>query len=323
MVKTTFCTGTVAEENTSTTDCKSYTKKRYAYIPSIMDVNMAQEGNNNFMTTITMSWVSNKKDKSNAYLTRKYFFGDFVTKTFLPYDISENYGIRPKIVIKGGSLITGGEGTQEKPYTFGETKKAKGGEKLNTRYSGEYITTDGYLFRIIEVEEDGTTKVVSNDTLGTINDRPMTYSNPTSTTITYNIKDKENYGYYINNQASKYIDVSLFVTHDVEVPYYKNKIIYKEEKKTETIRVKVSPPNMYDMFSAQVNRIAHTSHSYWLINSSESKDRIVGAIQDIGVPKNESLYPYEKFGVKVVGYVNSSAVIVSGNGTYNSPYKLG
>ena len=271
----------------------------------------------------TISWVGNNKNGKEAYVTRTKFFGTETGKSYLSYDSKYNYGVRPKIVIKGDTLITGGEGTLLSPFTFGETKKAKGGSLLNTRYSGEFVQISGVLWRIIETNEDGTTKIVTVDTLGSLNDRPLTYSNPEDPTFIYDTKDKNNYGYYINNAASQYIDTSYFVVHEVKAPVYKGKIIYGEEKKVNTVKVKLSPPDMYDMFSAQSFFRLRNSHSYWLINSSTSKERIAGAITDIGVPVNETPFPrYEKMGVRAVAYVKKGTVISSGSGTYNSPYKM-
>lgn len=324
LVKSKFCNMKIAEDNLDIKECSSYTDKRYAYVPSVIDINNATEEDSieNFMKTFTMSWTGNGNDGKTAYLTRNVFYGDEYGKSFLSYDVNDVYGVRPKIVIKGNTLITSGDGTISKPYSFGETSKAKGGDKLNTRYTGEYFKTDNYLFRIIEVEEDGTTKVISDETLGSLRDRPMTDSNSGYKTIIYDIKDKKSYGYFINNQASKYIDVSLFVAKEIEAPVYKNKIIYGEESKVNKFKVKISPPNYFDMFSAQVNKISHSSHSYWLINSSNSKDRIGGVVLDIGVPINDTVPHYEKFGIRIVGYVESKAVISIGSGTYDDPYTL-
>ena len=323
MVESKFCNMKISAKNLDTTQCTAYTKKRYAYIPSVIDVNRAEEeGGRNFLKTRTMSWVGNSQSAKKGYLTRSYFYGDDYEKSFLPYSVYENYGVRPKIVIRGDTLVTGGDGTQENPYVFGETSRAKGGSRLNTRYPGEYVEISGMLWIIMETNDDGTTKVISANTLGSLDDRPVSFSNPETASFIYNPKDKKNYGYYVNNATSKYMDTSYFVVHEINAPVYSGRIIYGEEKKINKYKVKISPPNMYDMFSAQLN-VYDISHSYWLINSSTSKKRVAGAITDIGVPINEIPFPrYEKIGVRPVAYVKADTVISSGNGTDYSPYKL-
>ncbi|MBP5678212.1 MAG: DUF5011 domain-containing protein [Bacilli bacterium] len=322
LVESKFCNMKLNEKDMDMTECNSYTEKRYAYVPSIMDINRASGKTENFMKPSTISWTANAKNRSNAYVTRDIFYGDSYGKDYLLLPSSYNYGVRPKIVVKGDSLVVGGDGTKNNPYTFEETEKAKGGDALNTRYSGEYLMISGTLWRIIQVEKDGTTKIISEDTLGTLSDRPMTYSNPEQSQLTYNPKDKENYGYYINNRSSQYIDTSFFVKKEVDVPIYEKEIIYGEEKSTYSYIVKISPPNMYDMFSAQSVQRGKHSHSYWLINSSMSKERYGGAITDIGVPLNETIAEYDLYGVRAVAFVKKGAVISSGSGTYDSPYKL-
>lgn len=323
LVQSKFCNMKLDENDLNTTQCTSYTNKRYAYIPSVIDVNMAAAGEENFMKPKTISWVANGKSNKESYVTRDIFFDSEYGKSFISVDSSFNYGVRPKIVIKGKTLITGGDGSHDNPYVFGETKSAKGGSLLNTRFSGEYVDIDGVLWRIIEVDSDGTTKVISEETIGVLNDRPTTYSNPEDDKLVYNTKDKENFGYFVNNRSSKYIDTTFFEAHEVSAPVYKDRLIYGEESKVNKFRVKISPPNMYEMFSAQTTtRKDKVSHSYWLINTSTGSNRYAGVITDIGVPLNEPIQKYGTFGVRAVGYLKKGTVISNGLGTYEDPYKI-
>jgi len=323
LVKSKFCKMKVTDAEQQIEKCTSYTDKRYAYVPSIMDVQRAQKGEDNFLKPHTISWTADSSSSKEAYVTRKIFYYEENTLNFIKVNSDFNYGVKPKIIIKGDSLLTGGDGTHDDPYSFGEVKNPKGGELLNKRYPGEYITINGFEWRIIDTLEDGTTKVISDDTLGNLEDRPMTYTNPEDAKLTFNPKDKENYGYYVNNKASKYIDTVLLTMHEVEAPVYKANSSYGEETKINKYRLKISPPNMYDMFSAQSTiRAGSKSHSYWLINSSTSSDRYCGVITDIGVALNEPIEKYGMYGVRAVGYIKEGTVISSGNGTYSSPYKL-
>ena len=322
LVESKFCNMKIDSKDLNTTQCTSYTKKRYAYVPSVIDINRAEANGENFLKPKTISWTANSKNGKEGYVTRDVFFGEEYGKSYIVVDSSYNYGVRPKIAIKGDSLVKSGNGTFEDPYSFGEKKRARGGSLLNECNSGDYLFIDGVLWRVINAEKDGTTKVISVDTLGDLEDRPMTYSNPEDSSYIYNTKDKENYGYYINNSASKYIDTSLFTAREIEAPVYKGRIKYGEEVKTNKYKVKVAPPDMYDMFSAQTVEDIFQSHSYWLINCSQSKDRYGGVITDIGVVLNEPIPQYGSFGVRAVAYVKKGTVVSSGDGTYNSPYKL-
>ena len=48
---------------------------------------------------------------------------------------------------------------------------------------------------------------------------------------------------------SEYVDTSYFVKHKISVPIYKKLINYGKEVSTKEYTVKLSPPNMYDLFS--------------------------------------------------------------------------
>lgn len=322
LIESKFCNMSIDETDLDTTQCTKYTDKRYAYVPSIIDINKANNGYENFLKPTTMSWTANSKDKKKAYVIRDIFYGEASNQTYYLDDSSFNYGVRPKLVLKGDSLVVDGDGSYDNPYTFGETKAAKGGSHLNERYVGEYVVINDVLWRIVKVESDGSVKIISDDTLGDTFDRPLTTSSPESDSIVYNPKDKASHAYYINNKLDKYFDSTKLINHEVEVPVYGKTIVYGEEKKTEKYKVKLSAPNMYEMFSAQTAITGYQAHSYWLINTAPEGDRIAGTISDTGVPINERLFEYSKFGVRVVGYLSKDTVISSGKGTYSSPYKL-
>ena len=318
IVKTKFCNMSVSTDKTDIKKCSSYTKKKNIYIPSMVDVNKAMdEYGLNFMKTGTMSWVSTKESTKKAYVTRNFFFGDESSKNYLPYNVNDNYGVRPMFAINGSILIKDGKGTVGDPYTFGDTKKAKGGDLLNTRFTGEYVKSGGKVWRIVDVMEDGTIKVIGVSSIFKDNgDGLKITSMPGDNNLIYNPTNKNNVGYFINNKASKYVDISDFALHEITVPIYEKKIVYGTEKKTKKYKVKLSAPDMYEMFSAY-----DSGKSYWLINSSNSERR-QGAIYDIGVPVNEIIGDYTSYGIRLVGYLKNGTVISSGEGTYESPYIL-
>lgn len=322
LVKNKYCNMTITEETTNTTECSSFTKERYAYIPSITDINKSlNEKQGSFLKPGTMSWTANAKDDKTAYATRNLLFGDAGGQNYYIDSQSYNYGVRPVLTIKGDTLITSGDGTKAKPYSFGETKKAKADSKVNTRYSGEYISYGGILWRIIEVNDDGTTKVISwqnivkDGEFVKIRDEDLKKNKKT-----YNPKNKDSIGYYINNRVSEYIDTSYFVNKNVEVPVYKSNIQYGKETETKKYKVKLSAPNMYEMFSAQASGNLNM-RSYWLINSSK-KAYYKGAISDVGVVIEGEISNFDKYGVRVVGNLNEKVTITRGNGTEEKPYYI-
>ena len=312
IVKAKYCNMNLTDTTLDTTKCSGYTKERNVYIPSVIEVNKAA-GEDNFMRPNTMSWLANKKDSKNAYLTRNYFIKEHIDKTYLSYSVDDNYGVRPMMTIKGDILITDGDGTVEKPYVFGDTKKAKGGTLLNERFTGEYISIDDAIYRIVKTNSDGTTKVISTFTIDDIS----TGVGSTSGKIEYNPNNKSSVAYHINNRASEYVDTKRFVKHEIEVPIYKNKIIYGSEIKTKKYEVVLSAPNMFEMFSAQPQ--SFISGSYWMINTSQTA-HVGAAMYELGVPINEKIEGDVQIGVRIVAFMKKGTTISSGEGTEIKPY---
>lgn len=320
LVKNKYCNMDITQETLNTTECTSYTKKRYAYVPSVTDVNKSLENTKSFLRPAIMSWLANSSDKEKAYSTRNVFFGDYSENyVYLAEKKTENYGVRPVLTIKGDILVKSGDGTKTSPYEFGETKTGKPDEKINTRYSGEYLMYAGTLWRIIEVNEDGTTKIISIDNIKKDGKAVEIKYDTTSVKKIYNPKEKGNIGYQINNRMSEYIDTSYFVNKNVSVPIYKKEIQYGKEQETKKYKVKLSAPNMYEMFSTIENQ--KTTSSYWLINSSDTQYH-KGAVSDVGVVISGELGDYTKFGVRVVGNLSKSVIITKGKGTLEEPYGI-
>ena len=197
LVESKFCNMDISDSTLDTVQCNSYTKAKKVYIPSVAEVNKAQAGDKNFMKTSTMSWVANKKSSKEAYLTRKYFIGNEQGKSFLAYDVSENYGVRPMMIMKGNTDIIGGDGSSLNPYYFEDINVGAVESLVNERRTGEYIKDHGVLWRIIDIMDDGTTKVISVSTLGYGLDSPKIYD--ANDIIKYNPENKDSVAYYINN----------------------------------------------------------------------------------------------------------------------------
>ena len=323
IVKKKYCNMTLTDTTLDTTQCNQYTNERNIYIPSVIDINKAEdELHYNFMEPTTISWTANPKNKKEAYVTRDIFYENdvVVDKKYDVYETDRNYGVRPMFTIKGDLLIVSGDGTYESPYTFGDVKKAKGGTPLNERYTGEYITIDNFVYRIVEPEKDGTTRVIAEATVAGGSEEVSCLASPEKKKIVYDTKDTGSVAYYINNTVTAYVDTSFFANHEVEIPIYEDKIIYGEEVETKKIKAKMSAPNMYEMFAAQPQKSRFCS-SFWLINSSKA-DRKVGAIYLVGVPLNDEVPSYARLYIRIAGYIKKGTVISSGDGTIQSPYAI-
>ena len=317
VVKNKYCNMNADDGSISSlTNCSSYTDEQEVSILSASDINQAGPVADNYLYPNSISWVRNSKNDDEAYAVRNVFYNS--DSQYMSFDKDYNFGVRPVITIQGDALVVDGDGTQANPYSIGDFESASTNDLVNTRSTGEYISYSGILWRIIDVDNDGTTKVIANTTLYNNGERVLTYYDTNATSKIYNPTQRGNVGYFINNQASQFVDTEYFVNKVVEVPIYKNDIKYGKESTTKKYKVKLSAPNMYEMFSA-FNYNDKAMKSYWLINSSR-KQYTKAVISDIGVVMYGNIYDYDEYGVRPVGYLDKDCVIVRGRGTVDNPY---
>lgn len=318
IVKNKYCNMTLTDENVaSVTDCDSYTKEANVSILSATDLNKATAADGtNYLYPQSMSWIRNEKNENEAYTTRSFYYG--TTTKYMSFNKNYNLGVRPVLTIKGDSLIVNGDGSFENPYSIGDFTKGKAKDKVNTRQSGEYISYSGMLWRIVDAQDDGTTKVIADATLSN-NGVFVTARYDTDDEVNvYNPKQNGNVGYFINNNTTEYIDMDYFVNKEIEVPIYKKAIKYGNESSTKKYKVRLAAPDIYEMFTAADFHAQNTS-SYWFINSSR-RENTKAVMAEIGTVLYGDLYNYANYGVRPVGFLDKNCTIVRGDGSYNNPY---
>lgn len=315
IVKTKYCNDKVTD--TTTKKCSSYTKEKDVYILSVEDVNNSVDVNTgrSYLYPDTIVWLANTKTDKESWST-KTAFNDIYTK-YMGFSKNYNFGIRPVITVKGSNLITSGTGTKNNPYQIDDMKTGKPDEKLNTRYSGEYIEYSNMLWRIVETEKSGTVKVVSNSNVPIAGEERIGYDDNITNKI-YNPNQKGNVGYKINQKASDTINEKYFVKTEIEVPIYKKLAKYNKETAKKKYKVKFHAPDMYDLYTAANSELLI---NYWLINSSQ-QENIEYMVSSIGIIYYEGIPDTNKAGTRVTGYLDKNCKIVSGNGTKEKPYKI-
>lgn len=313
IVKDSYCSSTVKESDVSnTTSCKK-NKKQNVGLLSISDYNKSIQDNGSYLYPSNIAWTSDKKNKNEAWSAKDLFMNHGESK-YMAFDSDYNFALYPVITLKKDIKLTSGDGSEASPYKFSSVASGKAGDKINTRYSGEYVSYGGYVYRIIDGNVDGYTKVISEPIVVS---NSIGYTDSSKTKI-YNPTQKGNVGYYIENELSKLLKRDIFVKREVEVPIYTKLATYSGKKTTKKYKVTLAAPDMYELFSgADTNPKA----SYWLRNSSKQQYRKY-------VVSNTNIIYYNELpdtmvaGVKVVGYINSSATILSGKGTESNPYVL-
>ena len=312
IVNNKYCNMRLSDTTLDTSQCSSYTSAKKIGIISIDEINRSTTDEGNFLIPSTISWTANEKDSKNGYTVRDSF--DENDTNFVSFEKKHNFGVRPVITIKGSMLINDGNGSLENPYKMEDYKKPKMKASLNERYVGEYIRYSGMLWRIISIEKDGCVKVASEESL---TDFEIYHDSSIDDNTFYNTDQKGNVGYKINNKASAYFDTSYFVNHEYIVPIYNDEPQYGKEVETKKMKAKIISINMYEMFGATTDDPLITS--YWFVNSSKSERENPG-MGDTGHPLYDIESMHYSYGVRPVGYLKSSCVVSSGNGTKNNPF---
>ena len=314
IVKNKYCNMSVNQKNINTTKCTNYTKNRLYGLLSISDINNTFD-DGSYLFGDAISWTLNTSG-SNAYAF-KYYFND--SSYYYEFEKKHNFGIRPVMTIKGDSLIMDGNGTFDNPYKLNIINKIEKNSKLNERQVGEYFNYSNYLWRIQNIESDGSVKAILQSSLADDNGYVKLYYSDSVKDEVYNPTEKGNVGYIINNVSSKYFDTSYLIKHTIEVPIYSGEPKYKKEIDIKKYEVKISSPNMFEIYSAYPKNSG--IGSYWLLNSSKSNKENPGVSETGSVMYGDGSL-YYSYGIRPVVYFNKNVSIVSGKGTLNNPFNI-
>ena len=161
IVKSKYCNDTLtAEEIATKTVCGNYTKEKNVHILSAEDINKATaaSGKGNWLNSTTMSWVANQFSGKEAWTNKNSYIG--TGDHYMSFPKEYNMGVRPLLTIKN-VLVVSGDGTLKNPYGIEDIPRAKAGDLLNTRQTGEYVLYSGILWRIVDITNNKNVKVIS------------------------------------------------------------------------------------------------------------------------------------------------------------------
>lgn len=291
------------------TKCNKYGKKKAVGLLSVADINNSKDKEGNFnILSATESWTSNLAPSKKAVTY-------YTSNGYSQVKQNKNLGIYPTININKNSYIAKGSGTIDNPYILkGNSSSLKVGNNISKAKSGEYITYSGYSWRIIDKENDGTTKAIMDETIS-INGESYDISFSNQSKISYNVNEKDNMGSLLNNNITSYVKTGLFSRKKLNSLNYKKSISYSSEIKGSSYSSKLHLPSMYDLFGASI------AASYWYGNYSS--DSNIGCVMTY----DHKLYcgkynPDSKSGVRLVGYFDKKTVVKGGKGTIDNPYTL-
>ena len=196
------------------------------------------------------------------------------------------YGIRPVITLKDNVKVVSGSGTKEDPYKI---------EKNNITV-GSYMKYSDYLWKIIDIEEDGY-KLALTELL-----EERSFS---KTSNQYDANDKGSIAYYLNHDFYEKLNKNNLLEKDFYIGNYSDNY---QSAYTDTVKSYVGLMSVTDNF------INDFSNYYLLTPDTEDMVYAVGDNSKLIVSSIDELKK-----IRPVIYVSKN-VVMTGSGTIADPY---
>ena len=311
-----WCDDVISSDNITTTECSRQTDKRRVGILSLQDYNLSYDGTSSYLDKSNFSWYANLAEDNKAWAITST---DSYPNTIYSSQSTNLLNVVPALNLKASTTILEGDGTYTDPYVVVKRDTARRSSELNKRQVGEYVSYSGYLFRISNILDDGTTEVIMDSVLKSNNRQiDIGYTNGNKQKV-YNPNQEGNIGYKIKNDMTRYINTDLFVSKKISVPIYNKNITYQGKKDTKEYKLLITIPSTFDIFSAR-SSTANDS-GYWLRDSSK-QDNTKAVVRSLGTLTYSNASDNLQAGVKVLAYFDKDVIIESGKGTYLDPYTL-
>lgn len=311
-----WCDDVISSDNITTTECSRQTDKRKVGILSLQDYNLSYDGVSSYLDKSNFSWYANLAEDNKAWAITST---DSYPNTIYSSESTNLLNVVPALNLKTSTTILEGDGTYTDPYVVVKRDTARRSSELNKRQVGEYVSYSGYLFRISNILDDGTTEVIMDSVLKSNNRQiDIGYTNGNKQKV-YNPNQEGNIGYKIKNDMTRYINTDLFVSKKISVPIYNKNITYQGKKDTKEYKLLITIPSTFDIFSAR-SSTANDS-GYWLRDSSK-QDNTKAVVRSLGTLTYSNASDNLQAGVKVLAYFDKDVIIESGKGTYLDPYTL-
>ena len=311
-----WCDDVISSDNITTTECSRQTDKRKVGILSLQDYNLSYDGVSSYLDKSNFSWYANLAEDNKAWAITST---DSYPNTIYSSESTNLLNVVPALNLKASTTILEGDGTYSNPYVVLKRDTARRSSELNKRQVGEYVSYSGYLFRISNILDDGTTEVIMDSVLKSNNRQiDIGYTNGNKQKV-YNPNQEGNIGYKIKNDMTRYINTDLFVSKKISVPIYNKNITYQGKKDTKKYKLLITIPSTFDIFSAK-SSTANDS-GYWLRDSSK-QDNTKAVVRSLGTLTYSNASDNLQAGVKVLAYFDKDVIIESGKGTYLDPYTL-
>ena len=246
--------------------------------------------------------------------------------------VTNAYGIRPVVNLKPDIKIVAGDGTEDSPYRLmGDNDNNLEGVKLNTRYSGEYIsfgTGVNNLYRIVSHETEGLTKITSskplreNGAFKRISFGDTVYYSSANTIGSFLNGEYLNSGTYLTEEQVNMIEDNTTwylgaVANGQNYRLAKYTDINMSSLTSNKIQAKVGLLRLGELMTGQFDKNSANGNGYWLL--SPRNMTIVYVVSDAG---NINPTPVPVHGIKPSLNLKSNIIITGGDGTLQNPFEL-
>lgn len=279
------------EENNN--DIKITLLSLYDYASSLGKESFINNGEEFYLST-------QNSDGDNYYISAT---GDVGLNT----STTKVYGVRPVITIKGDTVLLSGKGTLEKPYIIEKHVI----NNLSDVYVSSYISFSGNKYKVVKVDESSV-RVVSVEAIKE-NDKLINKTFGGSTNAYSNTKNT--IGYYLNNtfynalENNDYIVKSKWYIGSQALNNLDYSAVYSD-----SFSGRVGMLGLGDLFINEVSNVL-------TITKGIESDMVIIVINKEGNFYGDLIAT--KYNVRPAFNLKSDLEIVSGDGTFDSPYELG
>ena len=244
------------------------------------------------------------------------------------YDGRYFMGIRPSINLLSNVEIISGNGSRDNPYRLeGDNDKNLKGTKLNTRYSGEYIsfgTGENNLYRIVSHETPGLTKITSAEPLkenGAF--KKIAFGNTYKYSSTNTIGSFLN-GEYLNNYIGEMninlvnLDTIWYLGNVNGDKGYKLAKYQDEISNILTSNTTIATVGLLRYGELLLSQVNENNTSYWTLTTAMNGGRIYNINEVNSLTYNLT----QNHGIKPALNLKYNVIITSGDGTKENPFTI-
>ena len=290
----------------------------------------------NFIAGGYNSWLISPYDSTRVF--------DFQFSGIFTYNVTTmTFGVQPSIILKPGVEFTGA-GSITNPYRIVGDKPSpiNNTTLLNSRSSGEYLRFNNELYRIVETNEDGTTKIVKDDYVKSSDTALL--KTPSSSSYfgkSSNTQSNDYWDYYLNNTwynglnstyKNMLVNSTYYLGTIADVSHYKNTICkdadlntvtvknctrYTSSDTNKTVSIKVGLSRAGEMFASPISDSTSAVNAWSITPYDATHMRFFSTN---GQLRGDTLD--KTYAVRPTLTLKSGIKITNGNGYSNSPFEI-